>query len=63
MNKFMQYLYQHTKGDRVDGSAKALELLGSVFLEMRKEIGNPKTTLEAIDMFKYQITDIEKLGS
>ena len=63
MNEFMQYLYQHTEGDRVDGPAKAFEMLGSVFLEMRKEIGNPKTTLEAIDMFKYQITDIEKWGS
>ena len=60
LNEFMQYMYRHTDGDRVAALPEAFELLGTVFLEMRKELGNPKTTLEAIDMFKFQITDIEK---
>lgn len=62
MNEFMQYLYQNTESDRVADPVEAFKLLGRVFLEMRKELGNPKTTLEPIDMFKYQMTDIEQWG-
>lgn len=61
VNELMQYGYQNTKDGVLADPKKMLMLLGNVFLEMRRELGNPKTELTVADMFKYQITDIEKL--
>ena len=60
VNALMQYGYQNTEGGVLAEPEKMLALLGNVFLEMRKELGSPKTKLTVRDMFKYQITDIEQ---
>ena len=55
MNAFMQHIYNYTDAYAI------ITKLGELLLAIRKDLGNKKTKLEPIDMFRTQITDIEKL--
>ncbi len=59
LNELMQHFYKH--GDDPPDSEKVLELLGGLFLEMRKEFVGRRTALDIKDMFRAQITDIDSV--
>ena len=63
VNAFMGYMYQ--AGDKgVSGDeASFLRLWGAVYLAIRRDLGNPNTRLNEVDMFRHMITDIAKLDS
>ena len=58
MNNFMQYTYSGNTEPR-----KLFMYLGEALLAIRKDLGNPKTSLDSIDMFRSQVTDIDQFKS
>jgi hypothetical protein len=69
-SNLVQYFYTtDLKQDLSDVQAKeasqkrtleAMRLLGVLFLEIRKSVGNEKTTFEPFEMLEFLITDIRK---
>ena len=57
-NDYFQYLYNNESELE---PYLMLDKLGSLVLEIRKDIGNSKTQLKSIDMLRFMITDINKL--
>ena len=57
-NNYFQYLYKYE--DKRNNPVEMIETLGSVILEIRKDLGNSKTALNQFDMLRFLITDIEK---
>ena len=55
-NQFFQYLY---KNEDDLNPFETLKLLGKVILEIRKDLGNDKTTLKEYDMLKFMIKDLD----
>lgn len=58
-NDYLQYMYKNE--DNLNASV-TLKLLGKVLLEIRKDLGNPTTDLEELDMLRFMITDIDELS-
>ena len=58
---FMQYMYTASEEDKATKPLKPLELLGTVMLEIRKNLGHKNTKLKAIELLKFLVTDIDKL--
>ena len=63
----MQYTFKSktrnqnlSESDAKKATLSLLNLVGRLFLAIRKDLGNDKTLLKEIDMFRYLITDIEK---
>lgn len=57
-NDFFQYLYKYEQNADL---YKILTALGKVVLEIRKDLGNDRTTLKEYDMLRFMFTDIEKM--
>ena len=67
-NDLMQFAYDSEKSpaseDEQDSQSKAWEMLnvfGNLLLEIRKSVGNEKTTLENLEMLEWMINDLRKL--
>ncbi len=59
-NLLMQFIYNEDKSDIDEYNKKLLFLFGNFLLEIRKDFGNNKTELNAYDMLKSMITDIDE---
>lgn len=61
-NTMMQYIYRldPSSGHQSD-AAELMRLWGAFLLEIRKSVGDPKTSLSPIDMLKPHIKDIDNL--
>lgn len=59
MKFFFQQDYQKNFG--VDKSIQAIKLFGALLIEIRKDLGNDKTTLNVKDIMTQFITDIDKI--
>ena len=61
-NDLMQYVYSFDAeaGEKPDVS-KLMRLWGAFLLEIRRNVGNPKTKLAPADMLRSQIKDIDKI--
>ena len=57
-NNLQQYVYKNTNSIN---SKILLEKLGSVVLEVRKDLGNKNTKLEPLDMLQAVVRDINNL--
>ena len=58
-NELMQHTYKaESIGER--DPKKIMHLWGNFLLEIRKSLGNKKTTLDEIDMLRGMITDIDQ---
>jgi hypothetical protein len=63
-NNFMQYLYRfETAGPQQAATVELMRLWGAFLLEIRRNVGDPKTILVPVDMLKAQIKDIDGLFS
>jgi hypothetical protein len=70
-SNLMQFFFTNDlKSDSTDETAKknnqertleGMRLLGVLFLEIRKSVGNEKTTFEPFEMLEFLITDLRKL--
>lgn len=60
MNDLMQYFFQQNDSETRDYET-VFKLLGLLFLEIRRDLGNKDTKVSEIDMFRGQITDIDSL--
>ena len=60
----MQYIYglDANSGQQPD-AAELMRLWGAFLLEIRKNVGEPKTTLSPVDILKPHIKDIDALVS
>jgi hypothetical protein len=58
-NDFFQYLY---KNNDTIVAKEMLKALGKVVLEIRKDVGNSKTTLKEYDMLRFMISDMDLLS-
>jgi hypothetical protein len=61
-NRMMQYIYSNDP--ELGGSLDPVELVrlwGDFLLEIRKDVGNPKTKLTGVDMLRSQIKDIDRM--
>lgn len=56
-NKLMQYFYTRTETNPADAQ-EMMRLLGSFLLDIRKGIGNDKTTLSEIEMLEWLLRDL-----
>jgi len=59
-NEMMQYTFKTEKLENTDPK-QLMILLANFLLEIRKSLGNKKTTLNNIDMLKSMIKDIDKI--
>jgi hypothetical protein len=61
-NKLMQYVYSFdsTVGEKPD-TRELLHLWGSFLLEIRRNVGSPKTQLSPADMLRSQIKDVDRI--
>jgi hypothetical protein len=59
-NNLMQHIYKSQEPGHQD-TEETIRLWGKLLLEIRKSLGNKKTKLGEIDMFKGMIKDIEKI--
>ena len=56
----MQYIFQFdANGGEKPDARELMRLWGSFLLEIRKNVGNPKSQLTAVDMLRGQIKDID----
>lgn len=63
-NELMQYIYSlETRNRDDDDTKKLLSLWGSFLLEIRRNVGDPKTALRPVDMLRNQIKDIDRVLS
>lgn len=61
-NEFMQHVYAIDSIEMdAEDPKRTLCLWGDFLLEVRKNLGNKKTSLDRVDMLASQITDISKL--
>jgi hypothetical protein len=58
-NDLMQFFYQKQNNKKED-SEEIMNLLGNFLLEIRKSVGNEKTSLSNLEMLEGMITDIRK---
>ena len=59
-NAVMQYIFQFdANGGEKPDARELMRLWGSFLLEIRKNVGNPKSQLTAVDMLRGQIKDID----
>ena len=59
-NVMMQYIFQFdANGGEKPDARELMRLWGSFLLEIRKDVGNPKSQLTATDMLRGQIKDID----
>ena len=59
-NKLMQYFFKLDATEKQD-MRETIRLWGTLRLEIRKSLGNKRTKLNALDMLRGEITDIDKL--
>ena len=59
-NALMRYFFKLGASEKQDPH-ETIRLWGGLRLEIRKSLGNKKTKLDAFDMLRGEITDIEKL--
>ena len=61
-NDLMQFIYKREKREQLPtDTIDLLTYLGSLLLEIRKDVGNKKTVLGSKDMLKSLITDIDSI--
>ncbi len=61
-NDLMQYVYSFdAEADEKPDPSKLMRLWGAFLLEIRRNVGNPKTKLTPADMLRSQIKDIDKI--
>ena len=58
-NELMKISYEAEKTGKQD-SIKMMEVIGQLFLAVRKDLGHPKTKLREKDMISFIIKDIDK---
>ena len=59
-NDMMQFFFKAANEDGQD-SSQGILLWGALLLEIRRSLGNKDTKLDALDMLRCMITDIERL--
>ena len=59
-NALMQHIY-NAGNTGAEDPKELMRLWGGLILEIRKNVGDPKTKLTDVDMLKAQITDIENV--
>ncbi len=59
-NNLMQYFFKLDATEKQD-MRETIRLWGTLRLEIRKSLGNKRTKLNALDMLRGEITDIDKL--
>lgn len=65
-NDLMQFFYKHpattvsSDKDKVDATREMMGLFGRLLLEIRKSVGNEKTSLKNMEMLEWLITDIKQ---
>ena len=60
-NDLMQFMYKRDRdGYRTSDTQEMLRLLGTLFLEIRRDVGNSRSKLQPIDMLRSMITDIDQ---
>ena len=59
LNKMLKHYSDKNNKDPKEYK-RDMEIIGELFLAIRKDLGNRKTTLQPIDMLRGQITDIDK---
>jgi len=59
-NDMMQFFFKAANEDGQD-SSQGILLWGALLLEIRRSLGNKDTKLDALDMLRGMITDIERL--
>ena len=62
-NELMQYTYNLGESPKEKKAKEMIHLWGKVLLEIRKSLGNKKTKLNELDMFRAMITDIDRLSN
>lgn len=61
-NDLMQYVYSFdAEGKEKPDSSELMGLWGAFLLQIRRNVGNPKTKLKPADMLRSQIKDIDKI--
>ncbi len=61
-NDLMQYVYSFdAEADEKPNPSELMRLWGAFLLEIRRNVGNPKTKLTPADMLRSQIKDIDKI--
>lgn len=60
LNRMFQH-YSNKSNQDPKEYKKDMEIIGQLFLAIRKDLGNRKTKLQPIDMLRGQITDIDKI--
>ena len=61
-NDLMQYVYSfNAETDEKPDPSELMRLWGAFLLEIRRNVGNPKTKLTPADMLRSQIKDIDKI--
>ena len=61
-NDLMQYVYSFdAEADEKPDPSELMRLWGAFLLEIRRNVGNPKTKLTPADMLRSQIKDIDKI--
>ena len=60
MNELMQSFYRQKEGPTQNDTKNIIDLWGNVLLAIRRDVGNKRTKLKPIDMFRGQISDIDK---
>lgn len=59
-NNLMQFIYKREKREnKLSDTKDLLNLLGILLLDIRKDVGNDKTSLKSIDMLRSMISDID----
>ncbi len=58
-NELMKIGYEAEKTGKQD-STKMMEVIGELFLAVRKDLGHPRTKLKKKDMMSFIIKDIDK---
>ena len=60
-NDLIQFMYSRDReGYKASDTYDMLRLLGTLFLEIRKDVGNSRSKLQPIDMLRSMITDIDQ---
>jgi len=61
-NDLMQYVYSFdTDADEKPDPSELMRRWGAFLLEIRRNVGSPKTKLTPADMLRSQIKDIDKI--
>lgn len=61
-NNLWQYLYKSESTEGALDTSNLIYLWGKLLLQIRKDLGNKKTELSEIDMFKFIFKDIDKFS-